>query len=235
MKNGKELRPALHLQLSRIEFAMKTLYETKIRNFLLLEKRKWEDFVFDLVKSKINGRQDSGSISRDKFLRFFFEFFTLRCEIFQSLRSRLLKRFIRKFNEKSLFWADSVIRRFGAKVGCVFPMLLASILPHAGFGPNDHRKDTPTLYMDQNWNQLEKGLLVQFLKNAFQQLTPRDWRFLLERYKKVVILRSQNRTPLRLFRYLLIVFLLNYFTLTTWNQILEWNILYINQYTATDF
>ena len=75
MKNGKELRPALHLQLSRIEFAMKTLYETKIRNFLLLEKRKWEDFVFDLVKSKINGRQESGSISRDKFLRFFFSNF----------------------------------------------------------------------------------------------------------------------------------------------------------------
>ena len=65
LKNAKEIRPALHLQLSRIEFAMKTLYETKIRNFLLLEKRKWEDFVFDLVKSKINRRQDSGSISRD--------------------------------------------------------------------------------------------------------------------------------------------------------------------------
>ena len=59
LKKAKEIRPALHLQLSRIEFAMKTLYETKIRNFLLLEKRKWEDFVFDLVKSKINGRQDS--------------------------------------------------------------------------------------------------------------------------------------------------------------------------------
>ena len=64
LKNGKEIRPLLHLQLSRVEFAMKTLYETKIRHFLLLEKRKWEDFVFDLVKSKINGRQDSGSNSR---------------------------------------------------------------------------------------------------------------------------------------------------------------------------
>ena len=64
LKNGKEIRPLLHLQLSRVEFAMKTLYETKIRHFLLLEKRKWEDFVFDLVKSKIKGRQDSGSNSR---------------------------------------------------------------------------------------------------------------------------------------------------------------------------
>ena len=84
------------------------------------------------------------------FCDFFFELCTLRCEILQSLRSRLLKSFIRKSNEKSLFRADSVIRRYGAKVGCVFPVLLAPILPHAGFGPNDHRKDTPTLYMDQN-------------------------------------------------------------------------------------
>ena len=61
MKHAKEIRPLLQYQLSRLEFAMKTFYETKIRNFLLLEKRKWEDFVFDLVKSKINGRQDSGS------------------------------------------------------------------------------------------------------------------------------------------------------------------------------
>ena len=61
MKHAKEIRPLLQYELSRLEFAMKTFYETKIRNFLLLEKRKWEDFVFDLVKSKINGRQDSGS------------------------------------------------------------------------------------------------------------------------------------------------------------------------------
>lgn len=64
LKTANEIRPLLHFQLSRLEFAMKTLYETKIRNFLLLEKRKWEDFVFDLVKSKINGRQDWGSNSR---------------------------------------------------------------------------------------------------------------------------------------------------------------------------
>ena len=60
MKHAKEIRPLLQYELSRLEFAMKTFYETKIRNFLLLEKRKWEDFVFELVKSKINGRQDSG-------------------------------------------------------------------------------------------------------------------------------------------------------------------------------
>jgi len=58
IKNVGEIRPLLHLQCCRLEFAMKALYETKIRNYLLLEKRKWEDFVFDLVKSKINVRQD---------------------------------------------------------------------------------------------------------------------------------------------------------------------------------
>ena len=31
------------------------------------------------------------------------------------------------------------------KVGCVFPMVVVSIPPHAEFGPNDHREH-PTLY-----------------------------------------------------------------------------------------
>ena len=29
------------------------------------------------------------------------------------------------------------------KVGCVFPMVVVPILPHADFGPNDHRENTP--------------------------------------------------------------------------------------------
>ena len=29
------------------------------------------------------------------------------------------------------------------KVGCVFSMVIVSILPHAEFGPNDHREDAP--------------------------------------------------------------------------------------------
>ena len=29
------------------------------------------------------------------------------------------------------------------KVGCVFPMVIFSILPHAEFGPNDYQEDTP--------------------------------------------------------------------------------------------
>ena len=31
------------------------------------------------------------------------------------------------------------------KLGRVFPMVVVSILPHAEFGPNDHREDAPTL------------------------------------------------------------------------------------------
>ena len=29
------------------------------------------------------------------------------------------------------------------KVGCVFPMVVVSILPHAKFGPRDHREHAP--------------------------------------------------------------------------------------------
>ena len=32
-----------------------------------------------------------------------------------------------------------------SKVGCVFPMVIVSILSQAEFGPNDHRVDAPTL------------------------------------------------------------------------------------------
>ena len=35
------------------------------------------------------------------------------------------------------------------KVGRVFSMVIVSILPHAGFGPNDHRKDT--LHFTYRW------------------------------------------------------------------------------------
>jgi len=32
-----------------------------------------------------------------------------------------------------------------SKVGCVVRMVVDSILPRAEFGPNDHRKDTPSV------------------------------------------------------------------------------------------
>ena len=39
------------------------------------------------------------------------------------------------------FWFGSDFRIVGQnKVGCVFPMIVVSILPHAEFGPNNHRE-----------------------------------------------------------------------------------------------
>jgi len=39
---------------------------------------------------------------------------------------------------------DSFMNEFDKnKVGCVFPMFVVSILPHAEFGSNDHREDAP--------------------------------------------------------------------------------------------
>ena len=32
-----------------------------------------------------------------------------------------------------------------SKVGCVFPIVVVSILPHAEFGPNEHREDASHL------------------------------------------------------------------------------------------
>ena len=29
------------------------------------------------------------------------------------------------------------------KLGCIFPMVIVSILPHTEFGPNDHWEDAP--------------------------------------------------------------------------------------------
>ena len=49
-----------------------------------------------------------------------------------------------------LNWADlHLYKHFNSKldiegkVGCVFSMVVVSILPHAEFGPNDHQKDAP--------------------------------------------------------------------------------------------
>ena len=37
-----------------------------------------------------------------------------------------------------------------SKVGCVFPMVVVSILFHVVFGPNDRRKDASNFIIDQN-------------------------------------------------------------------------------------
>ena len=38
---------------------------------------------------------------------------------------------------------ESIKNFLSRKVVCVFPMVIISILPHAEFGPNDHREDEP--------------------------------------------------------------------------------------------
>ena len=40
------------------------------------------------------------------------------------------------------------------KVGCIFPMVVVSILPQAEFGPNDHQEDAP--YFTFGLNPLDK-------------------------------------------------------------------------------
>ena len=48
---------------------------------------------------------------------------------------------------KGLSHENSALFRF-CKVGCVFPMVIVSILPHAVFRRNDHRKDAPHFMCD---------------------------------------------------------------------------------------
>ena len=49
------------------------------------------------------------------------------------------------------------------KVGCVFPMVAVSILPHAEFGPNDHRADAP------RFNKLDNGFKSNPLVNIWDK------------------------------------------------------------------
>ena len=51
-----------------------------------------------------------------------------------------------------------------SKVGCVFPMVVVSILPHAEFEPNDHQKDTP----DFSKERFEAPLLIKEFANNFK-------------------------------------------------------------------
>ena len=46
---------------------------------------------------------------------------------------------------QALFDFEDLISLLICKVGCVVVMVVVSILPHAEFGPNDHRQDAPPL------------------------------------------------------------------------------------------
>ena len=54
-----------------------------------------------------------------------------------------LERKIEIFTKRARNYLRQVSKRIFSKVGCVFPMVVVSILPHAEFGQNDHREHTP--------------------------------------------------------------------------------------------
>ena len=58
-------------------------------------------------------------------------FIKCKVSIFQMVESSILK-----------FWFLEAFEKFH-KLGCVVRMVVESILPHAKFEPNDHRKDAP--------------------------------------------------------------------------------------------
>ena len=50
-------------------------------------------------------------------------------------------------------------------VGCIFPMVVVSILPHAEFGRNDHQEDASLFTKQSKWLSPEKsGLQILRLK-----------------------------------------------------------------------
>ena len=55
----------------------------------------------------------------------------------------LCEKNYRKIIEKFLKMKMGLNSGWFTKVGCVFPMVVVSLLLHAEFGPNDHRKDAP--------------------------------------------------------------------------------------------
>ena len=60
---------------------------------------------------------------------------------------------------QALFDFEDLISLLICKVGCVVVMVVVSILPHAEFGPNDHRQDAP---------HFKKQWLGHQYKNQFQ-------------------------------------------------------------------
>ena len=56
-----------------------------------------------------------------------------------------------------------------AKVGCVFPMVVVSLLPHAEFGPNDHLEDATHFICSQGVFYTKNGATV-FKKCMIQLL-----------------------------------------------------------------
>ena len=61
------------------------------------------------------------------------------------------------------------------KVGCVFPVAVVSVLPHAEFGPNDYQEDAPHFkllsgYLSAHLTQLPSDKTPKQDSNSFQQI-----------------------------------------------------------------
>ena len=59
---------------------------------------------------------------------------------------------------QALFDFEDLISLLICKVGCVVVMVVVSILPHAEFGPNDHRQDAPHFKKQWLGHQYENQL-----------------------------------------------------------------------------
>ena len=71
------------------------------------------------------------------------------------------------------------------KVGCVFPMVAVSVLPHAEFGPNEHREDAHhfMIYCQKYKQKLLKSGLIIFSET----IRPRKSHYYqLSRYLKLI-------------------------------------------------
>ena len=70
-------------------------------------------------------------------------------------------------------------------VGCIFSMIIVSILLHAGFGPNEHREDAPhfMIYCQKYKQKLLKSGLIIFSET----IRPRKSHYYqLSRYLKLI-------------------------------------------------
>ena len=52
-------------------------------------------------------------------------------------------RFVIELTHEGQFDRTYFVGESANKVGCILPMVVGSILPHAEFGPNHHREDAP--------------------------------------------------------------------------------------------
>ena len=71
------------------------------------------------------------------------------------------RAWIRLSIEKRLLSHHLRYESYGTKVGCAFQMAIVSILPVAGFGPNNHREDAP--YFLRSNSYFDREIYCEFI------------------------------------------------------------------------